>query len=105
MQLVQRQNLEEAFNLALGSEDEMLLIRLLSKTGCNLSSLSQLICVAFEFNKVSIPLREDILKKALILIEGNEFIDILLPCIAEVVDKHSYLWPVKLARSMAERMG
>jgi len=84
--------MEEAFNIAMNSEDEMLLIRLLSKTG------------SFEFEKISIALREEILRKSLTLIEGKEFIDILLPCMAEVVDRYQFLWPVKLKKSIADRL-
>ncbi len=38
------------------------------------------------------------------LIEGKEFVDILLPCMAEVVERYHYLWPLKLKKTISERL-
>lgn len=60
--------------------------------------------IAFEFDKISAIQREEILRKSLFLIEGREFVDILLPCMAEVVEKYHYLWPLKLKKTISERL-
>lgn len=74
--------------MALNSEDEMLLIRLLSKTGCKFTIL---ILEAFEFEKLHEQQRDELLKKSMCLLEGKEFTDILIPCIGEAVDRFCVL--------------
>lgn len=81
----------------------MLLIRLLSKTGCKINIYVNYY-IAFEFDKISATQREEILRKSLSLIEGKEFVDILLPCMAEVVERYHYLWPQKLKKTISERL-
>lgn len=45
------------------------------------------------------------MRKSLSLIESKEFVDILLPCMAEVVERQQYLWPIKMKKNIADRLG
>lgn len=49
--LISKQKFDEAFSIVLSSEDDMQLIRLLSKTGCK-DFLSFNHSIAFEFDKL-----------------------------------------------------
>ena len=51
------------------------------------STFSNLLLPAFEFDKLNEQQREDLLRKALCLLEGKEFCEILIPCIGETVDR------------------
>ena len=86
--MVQRGQFNDAFIMALNSDDEMLLIRLLSKTGCKITKSSVL---AFEYEKLYEQQREELLRKAVCLLEGKEFCEILIPCIGEVVERFNLL--------------
>jgi hypothetical protein len=88
--------------MALNSDDEMLLIRLLSKTGCNLYPYNLLL--AFEFEKLHETQREELLRKTVSLLEGKEFIEILIPCIGEAVDRFCILMPRNLREYLWQRL-
>eukprot|EP00347_Sterkiella_histriomuscorum_P016463 403353082 len=90
--MIQRQQYNDAFLMALNSDDEMLLIRLLSKTG------------SFEFEKLQELQREELIKKTMQLLENKEFIEILLPCLSEAVERFHIIMSLKMRENIAQKL-
>ena len=70
-------------SIALNSDDDMLLIRLISKTGCNINFYI-FTYIAFELQRLSTQIQMQLIQKAVNLLQQGEFLDILIPCMSEV---------------------
>jgi len=46
--------------------------------------------IGFHFEMLGNGQKEDLLRKALNLLESKEFVDIIIPCLGEIVDKSNY---------------
>ncbi len=83
-------------------EDELPLIKTLSKLKCN--SITLLTLLAFEYEKLYESQRQDLLKRALQLMDAGEFLDLLIPCFADAVDKFSILMSRQVKDTLASRL-
>ena len=75
-------------------EDELPFIRLISKLKCK--QLTQHIYIAFEYEKLYDPQRQDLIKRSLSLLDNGEFLDLIIPCFGDTVDKFGILMPKSL---------
>ena len=91
--MVGRGQVNEAFTVALKAEDEMLAVRLVARVG------------SFEFEKLYEDQREELMRKALNMLEQREFSDIFIPCIGEAVDKFMILMPKNMRENIYNRLG
>lgn len=103
-----RQQHNDAFILALKAfttDDELPMIKLLTKLKCKLSyPQSQHVSLAFEYDKLYEQQREDLVKCSLDLLESGDFQELLLPCLGEAVDKFGVLMSRSLKLTVAERL-
>jgi hypothetical protein len=68
-------------------DDEMLLIRTISKLGCK---FLQTIIVGFAVDSISEPIRLELFKRSLKMIEENDVANILLQCFREAIQSHAH---------------
>ncbi len=73
-------------------EDELPLIRLLSKLK------------SFEYEKLYEVQRQDLLKRALSLMDNGEFLDLLIPCFSEAIDKFGILMSRQVKENVETRL-
>jgi hypothetical protein len=73
-------------------EDELPLIKTLSKLK------------SFEYEKLYESQRQDLLKRSLQLMDAGEFLDLLIPCFGEAVDKFAILMSRQVKDTLASRL-
>ena len=79
-------------NPGLSENEDMLLIRAIGKLGCKYTEILMLnfVCfAAFSINKLSDPVKSELFKRSISLVQNCEFVDNFLPCFIESAESHS----------------
>jgi hypothetical protein len=83
-------------------EDELPLIRLLSKVKCKFHRF--FIHLAFEYEKLYEAQRQELIRRALNLLDNGEFFEILIPCLTEAIDKFGILMSKQVKENLQSRL-